>query len=342
MTKIRLRSHILMAFGKARETRESQRDLFVGCGAVNILAVNPTRQEQNAILKSDANLDPINYVDTTTAKDSRGNEVEVPRVRITFITKTDPRIACNGGIDTTQFVSFFLTKSHLYSNKDGITKVQVIDRFGRTAWVTAEELKEHKIPVYTIKKGARAGQQMPANLDPQYHPAFVGEADLIEHMRQFLNMPRPDRWDNDAQTYVMKTNPQELADAESYFDSEQLEAMFKGDVSVVRDALMGAPKNAYKLLFGVRTKDDGTLQQAVYVSAPMNLAVSNYKAWEKMLLEDAAANPPRHPNVYYKAGPLEKYSATPTDYNNLPEASEEESSPIDDLPVDSSPFGDSF
>ena len=203
-----------MAWGKVRETHETQRELLRGCAAVNVLAVNPDRKEQNLILKSDVNLDPIVYTDTTTVKDSKGNDVEVPRTRITWIVKTDPRIACNNGIETTQFLSFFLSKGYVYSHKDGVTKVQVIDRFGRTAWVTAEELKEHKIPVYKISKGPRAGQMMPANLDPQYHKAYIGEADLIAHMRAFLNFPRPDEWNNDAQTYVMKTNPQDLADAD--------------------------------------------------------------------------------------------------------------------------------
>lgn len=341
--KIKLRARILMAWGKVRETHETQRELLRGCAAVNVLAVNPDRKEQNLILKSDVNLDPIVYTDTTTVKDSKGNDVEVPRTRITWIVKTDPRIACNNGIETTQFLSFFLSKGYVYSHKDGVTKVQVIDRFGRTAWVTAEELKEHKIPVYKISKGPRAGQMMPANLDPQYHKAYIGEADLIAHMRAFLNFPRPDEWNNDAQTYVMKTNPQDLADAESYFTEEDFQKIFSGDVSLIKDTIMGVNvrRNAYKIMFGVKTKDDGTLQQAVYMSAPMNLAIRDYKAWEKMLMEDAAANPPRHPNIAYLAGPLEKYVAAPTDYSNMPsgDAGEPEA-PVDDLPFDSSPFGE--
>lgn len=342
--KIKLHTRVLMAFGKARETREIQREYYKGCAAVNVLAVNPDRKEQNLILKSDSNLDPIVYTDTTTVKDAKGNDVEVPRVRITWIVKTDPRIACNNGIETTQFLSFFLAKGHIYSHKDGVTKVQVIDRFGRTAWVTSEELKEHRIPVYTIGKGPRAGQQMPANLDPQYHMAYIGEADLIAHMRAFLNFPRPDEWNNDAQTYIMKTDAQALADAESYFTEEDFQQMFSGDVSLVRNAIMGVDvrRNAYKLMFGVRTKDDGTLQQAIYMSAPQLLASRDYKAWEKMLMEDAVANPPRHPNVDYKAGSLEKYVATPTDYSSMGTSQTGEDIPEDDLPMDSSPFGESF
>ena len=348
MTKTKLYSHVFMAFGKARETKEFQREYFKGVAALNILAVNPTRAEQNQILKSETSTEPINYVDTAVVKDAKGGEIEVPRVRITFITRTDPKIACNNGIETTQFVSIFLTKGYLYSHKDGVDKIQVIDRFGRTAWATAEDLKEHKIPMNTIRKGPDAGKKTPASLDKVYHPAYLGEAELIDHLRKFMNFPRPDVWDNDKRRYVMKTDAAELKDCESVLEPEDFEKIFKGDVSVIRDAIMGAPLNAYKLMFGVRIKNDGTLQQAVYTRLPVNLAVTNYKDFETALLEDAAANPPRHPDTSYKAGPLEKYSATPTDYStvvasspeSLPEDGEvpAEEPPMEDLPADTSPF----
>lgn len=339
MTKIKLpNTHVLMAFGKVRETKESSRDFFTGVAAGNIIAVNPTRAEQNAILKSDASLDPINYVDTTKVKDSKGNEVEVPRVRVTFIFRTDPKIACNNGIEMTQFVSFFISKGYLYSHKDGVTKVQVIDRFGNTAWVTSEELKEHKIPTYTIKNGPHAGEVRETHIHPQYRPAYIGEPDLTANVKAFLNFPRPDTWDKDNQTYVFKTNEEELAESDCRLEVSDIEAMFKGDFSVIKDAIMGAPMNAYKLMFGVRTKNDGTLQQAVYTREPLALAVMNYKTLEKDLLDDASANPPRHPDTYYKPGPLEKYSVQPTDYSQVSEAPTQEV--VEDLPPDTSPFGE--
>lgn len=348
MTKTKLYSHVFMAFGKSRETKEFQREYIKGVAAVNILAVNPTRAEQNQILKSEGSTDAINYVDTAKVKDAKGNEQEVPRVRVTFIVRTDPKIACNSGISSTQFVSIFLSKGYLYSHKeDGVTKIQVIDRFGRTAWATSEELKEHKIPMNTIRKGPDAGKKKPANIDKVYHPAYIGEPELIDHMKKFTNIPRPDVWDNDKRVWVMKTDPAELRDCEAMLEPEDFEKIFKGDVSVIRDAIMGAPMNAYKLMFGVRIKTDGTIQQAVYTRLPVNLAVTNYKDFEAALLEDAAANPPRHPDTSYKAGPLEKFVATPTDYSTVaaPETSgasaEEvpaEEPPMEDLPADTSPF----
>ena len=343
MVKKKLYSHVFMAFGKTRETRETKQEILKGVGAVNILAVNPTRAEQNSILKNDASLEPINYVDTTTVKDASGNDVEVPRVRITLIVKTDPKIACNNGIEKTVFVSIFIAKGHLYSNKRGVTKVQVIDRFGRTAWVTSEELKEHAIPMLDITKGKHAGTRRPANLDKQYRPAFIGEAELIDHLVKFLNFPRPDSWDRENEVWVMKTNEAELRDSEAFIDENDFNAIFKGDVSVIRDAFMGAPKNAYKLGFGVRTDREGTLRQAVYTRLPMSLATTNYKDFETALIADAAANPPRHPDTIYEAKSLSIYTATPTDYSTAPALPPESEAPApglppEDLPPDTPPF----
>ena len=325
-----------MAFGKVRETKEFQRDMYVGVAAVNIIAVNPTREEQNALLGSSSSSEPINYVDTTKVKDSKGNEQEVKRARVTFVVKTDPKIACNNGIETTQFVSFFISKGNMFSHKDGITKIQVIDRFGRTAWVTSEELKEHKIPVYTIQNGPRKGQTMVANLDKQYRPAYIGEPELIENIRLFLNFPRPDVWDNENKRYVLKKSEEELADSMCLLDN--VDALFEGDFSEIRDAVMGAPKNAYKLPFGVRTAPDGTLRQAVYTRQPIALSDTRYTDLEAALVADATAVPPRHPDTVYKACALTKYEATPTDYSEVEAPSVQEA--VDDLPPDTPPFGD--
>ena len=331
-----------MAFGKVRETKEIQREYLQGVGAVNILAVNPTREEQNKILNSSANQEPIVYVDTTKVKDSKGVEKEVPRARVTFIVRTDPKVACNNGIETTQFVSIFISKGHLYSTKNGVTKIQVIDRFGRTAWVTSEELKDHKIPINNITKGKYAGTQRPANLDRVYRPAYIGEPELIEHIRLFLNFPRPDVWDREKETYVLKTDENALADSMCLLDN--VDALFNGDFSEVRDAIMGAPKNAYKLCFGVRIKNDGTLQQAVYTRVPIALSDTKYADLNASLISDATANPPRHADTFYKASNLEKYQAAPTDYSTVPEQPEAQveapAEAPDDLPPDTPPFGD--
>lgn len=322
-----------MALGKTHEAREFVRELYKGVGAVNILAVNPTREEQNRILNSERSTEPINYIGTTKVKDAQGNEIEVPQVRITFIVRTDPEIACNNGIETTQLVSFFISKTKWW-NKD-FTKFQVIDKYGRTAWVTPEEFEAHKVPTYTVKAGELAGETRQINISADYRAAYQGEDDLMKNIKAFLVISRPDPWDNATKQYVMSKDPQVLADAECLLDT--WDDIFKGDVSEIRDAIMSVPKQAYRLMFGVRTRQDGTQNQVFYIREPLTLATMKYDTLQKDLVSDMVAN--LHTDTVYKAGPLEKFTLAPTDYSQQDVESQAESTDDNDLPADdTNPF----
>lgn len=322
-----------MALGKVHESKEFTRDYFKGVGAVNILAVNPTREEQNNILKSDRNTNPIEYVGKTTVTDNQGNEVEVPQIRITFIVRTDPKIACNNGIDTTQLVSFFITRARWW-NKD-YTKFQVIDRYGRTAWVTPEEFEAHKVPTYTVKSGEHAGEVREMNICPDYRPAYMGEDDLMKNIKAFLVIDRPDPWNPETKRYEMSTDAKYLEGAECLL--ETWENIFKGDVSEIRNAIMSVPQQAYKLMFGVRTKQDGTQNQVFYLREPLKLSETKYDTLQKDLVNDMVSN--LHTDTVYKAGPLEKFTLAPTDYSQqTPETASSEET-VEDLPEDTNPFG---
>lgn len=322
-----------MALGKSHESKEFTRDFFKGVGAVNILAVNPSREEQNSILKTDRNTDPINYVGTTKVKDAQGNEIEVPQVRIVFVVRTDPKIACNNGIETVQLVSFFVSKTKWW-NKD-FTKFQVIDDYGRTAWVTPEEFEAHKIPTYVVKTGEHAGETRPISISPEYRAAYQGEDDLMKNIKAFLVIDRPDPWDNTAKRYVMSKDEAYLKDCTCLL--ETWDNIFKGDVSEIRDAIMSVPQQAYKLMFGVRTRQDGTQNQVFYVREPLTLATTKYDVLQKDLMSDMVAN--LHTDTVYKAGPLEKFTLTPTDYSQQNESAAVPSEEVDDLPPDdTNPF----
>lgn len=302
-----------MAFATGQEAKEVEVKRLIGVAAAKVLAVNPTRAEKNKILEQDFTNEEIKYLGETTVKDAENKDKNVPQIRIDILMKTDPEVACNNGMEETFTVSFFLAKAANYSFKDPANPtMQVIDKYGRTAWVTPEQAKTKTVPEYIIKKGDRAGQTMKANICPDYRPAYIGEAELVQFIIALLTIPRPDVWDAEKKTYVMKTDVKELAKSEAMLDN--IKAYFEGNISEVVKIIKFQPNNRLKLLLGVRTANNGAQYQAVYTALPLKLSTTSYKPWEDALADDKKAG--RHPNVEYRVCNLSVFEAKATNYED--------------------------
>lgn len=332
-----------MAVATGQESKEVVSKRYIGITASHVLGVNLTRAEQNAILEQNFSSEEIKYVGETTVKDKNNNDTKVPQIRISVLMETDPNIACNNGQKITYFVNFFINKAPLYSFKDGVTKLQVIDKYGRTDWVTPEMLASHVVPEHIIKNGPKAGQTF-TRIVSDYRAAYQGEEDLVKFIIALINIPRPDAWDADKNTYVMKTDPKELAKSECLLDN--ISKYFEGNVAEVKKVLGFQKKNNVKLLLGIRTTKEGTQYQDVYTRMPLKLNVTNYKVWEDALKEDKANG--RHPNTEYRVCNLSEFTAQATDYSkaeapadNDPFASANSSaveSVVSEAPIGADPF----
>ena len=300
-----------MAVATGQESKEIVTRRFIGIGALGVVAVNPTRAEQNNILEQNFSNEEIKYVGEATVKDKNNQDINVPQIRISVLMKTDPEIACNNGLEEYFFVNFFLNKAAQYSFKDGVTKMQVIDKYGRTAWVTPEQAQNHVVPEYIIKNGPRAGQTMKANICADYRVAYQGEENLVKFICAFLCIPRPDAWDPEKKAYVMKTDAKELAKSECLLDD--IKKYFDGNVSEVDKVLKFQKKNRVKLLIGVRTAQNGSQYQDVYTQMPLRLSTTSYKEWEEALKADKQFG--RHPNTEYRVCNLMEFKTQATDYS---------------------------
>lgn len=333
-----------MAVAIGQESKEIVSKRIIGITASHVLGVNLTRAEQNAILEQNYSQEEISYLGETTVKDKNNNDVKVPQVRISILMETDPEIACNNGMKTTFFANFFLSKAAQYSFKDGVTKIQVIDKYGRTDWVTLDMLANHTVPEHIIKNGPRAGQTF-KKIVSDYRAAYIGEENLVKFIIALLNLPRPDVWNADKNTYEMKTDPKKLAESECLLDN--IARYFEGNVSELRKVLGFQKKNNLKLLVGVRTAKDGAQYQDVYTQMPLKLSVTNYKVWEDALKDDKANG--RHPNTEYRVCNLCEFKTEATDYSkteapadNDPFAASNQSSAVEEAvneaPVNADPF----
>lgn len=280
-----------MAFAKGSESKDSTPiKRYVGVAPVYVLAINPTKAELEKIYGTQLEKDP-EYISEIEAGEDRH---KVESVRCDFIIKTDAA-HCND-IELISKVSLFIRKEYRY-NKDR-TKVQVIDKYGRTCWVTIEQAKNHEIPMYS---------NGPANIDKDYRPAYYGEEDITNFIKSYLNIPEVMKYVD--KKWIMTDKP-EASEARL----ENISKYFTGDFSELREAIALQPNNKVKVLFGVRSTDDNKQYQTVYSQMFLKNGNTNYTKLEKDLQDRKTAG--AYPTTEFFIGDLKEYTVEATDLNS--------------------------
>lgn len=279
---------VFFAFATGKESLEgSSIKRYIGVAPVFVKAVNPTKAELEKLYNTTIDKD----VDYMSSVEMDGKQV--PSVRLDFIIATD---ADKCGIEVVSKFTVFLRKSFRF-NKDK-SKVQVIDKYGRTAWVTQEELKEHKIPQYS---------NGPARLDADYRPIYMGEEDLTGFLQAYLNIPSVDKYVDGK--WVMSDTP---TDSESRLDN--IEKYFTGDFSELRNIVNFQPNNKVKVMFGVRNTSDGKTYQTTFTQKVLRNGSNNYAAIQKVLDERKAAG--AYSEMEFSTCDFKEYTVEPTSFEN--------------------------
>ena len=249
-----------MAVKVGKESVEGSFKMYKGMAAFNIVAVNPTKAELEALTGREIENDP-EYV----GKTDEGKE----QVRVVFYAKTAPEAKLNNGIELLVPISFMLTKDYKVGQNSG--KYQIIDKFGRTAWATKEEVQSKSIP---------QSSSGPANISADYRLAWQGEEFLVDFLIQWLNIPGPAVYKD--KVWVMKENTD---DSEVSLD---MAALFKGDVKELKELVTLAAAYIVKGAVGIRTVDNenGTRQyQAVFTRKFAKNAVTDYSRIDAAITE---------------------------------------------------------
>lgn len=250
-------NYLFMAFASGRETTNSQEiKRYIGVAPVFVLAVNPTKDELEKIYNNTSDNAP-EYLSKTEV-----NGKEVEQVRIDFIVQTNTERS--NGIDLKTKLSFFLTNMPKY-NRDG-SKVQVINKYGETTWLSIEDAKNKVIP---------------SNLSwfeaADIRPAYIGEAELTIFIKKYLNIPNKSYRKSNGELVELENK----ADAEARLDC--ISNYFKGDFSELKTIASLLPNNEIKCMFGVRTTDDGKMYQAVYSHEFVKNNVTDYSKLDEDL-----------------------------------------------------------
>lgn len=152
--------------------------------------------------------------------------------------------------------------------------------------------------------------------------ACVGECDLVAFLKKYLCVP-------DAFNYVNGTWMKK-EDADDYkFALENIKDYFKGDFKELKEAIALQPNNKIKLLYGVRTNDEGKQYQAVCTRGELilpNAASANALTKLEKDLVNAKQNG-AYQNTDYRVCELQEWDVKPT---NL----EQPASDTGDMPFD--------
>lgn len=273
-----------MAIKIGKKSEEGSFKLYQGVAAFNVIAVNPNKEALSDITGKEVEEEPV-----YTGKDDNGNDF----VRIVFWLKTNQESQVNNGIELTTSASFTLTKAQRVGQNSG--KIQIIDKYGRTAWATPEEVNSKTIPQY--KNG-------PANIDRDYRPACQGEEYLVDFLIQWLNIPNPANYKDGK--WVMKNDP---SDSEVSLNIAEL---FKGNVNEISELVAAASPYLVKGALGVRTTEDNKQYHQVFTRMFVKNAVTNYSKLDAAIADFKANGGAA--NVEYATTPLHEYKVEATDF----------------------------
>lgn len=293
-----------LAIGKTAESTEGGQGFkrYVGLASSYVLAVNPTKEELDKLRGFESQSEPEYVKDTDNGKEAH----------INFLVKTDPEQ--NNGIEITSQLMFTLRLVPAYNRDE--SKVQVIDQYGNATWANTEDAKAGK------KLLSSEGKEL--KIDDKYRMACVGEADLVGFLKKYLGVKSVFNYVNGS--WVKKEHPEDYV-----LGLEHLKDYFKGDFKELKEALALQPNNKVKLLYGVRTSDDGKQYQTVAsrddLILPNNAGSDAIAKMESSLAEMKSRG--SYANTEFKVQVLQEYTVEATNLEKAPEADSSNEMPWD-------------
>lgn len=287
-----------MAFSQGKQSVAASAQSFKkfkGVASLKVLAVNPNKDQWNKILGANRE-EEIDYV---SVKD------DVKTVRITFLCEIDSTrsVDKSGGIIP---ITFFLRKAQIKGSQSG--KIKIIDKYGRTAWATQDDIDAKRIPQYS---------NGPASIDVDYRKCISGEEELTLFLKTLMCIPDIQFYNRTLGKFETNKNPQ---DCEARLD--KIMKYFDGDVAEIRSILKTFPNNQVRVLLGVRNSDGKEYQDFFNQWFVQNGNPSNL-SFAKRLLEARGLN--RYQNTDFGEATVDnsivlhdvsEYVVAPTEYQD--------------------------
>ena len=285
MEKNKKSGNVFFAFGGGRESSDGVVfPKYIGVGSFKVLAVNPSKDEAEAIYGRELEKEP----EYTSTDEKTGTA----QIRIEFIVQTIPEK--NNGIELITKVPFFL-KNEARMNKDN-TKVQVINKYGETTWVTIEDAQNKVVP-----------ESVASWFEGPYRPACVGEEELTSFLKIYMNIPNKSYKKKNGEVVVLEN----LSDAEARLDN--IVSYFTGNVREVKELVKIQPNNRVQLVIGVKTTDDNKQYQDVFTKMPMRSNLTDYSKVDAAIKE--AKDNGMYSKTEFSIAPLAEYKVEATSFS---------------------------
>lgn len=274
-----------MAIAKGQQTKESApRKKYIGVSAVKILAVNPTKEELEKIYDHPMEKEPV--YSGVTESDGQSHKW----MKIDFIVQS---------MEIPDFkdkISFFLSTKKV-TNGDK-SKARIMDKYGRTAWATRDEVAAKAIPQYS---------NGPARIDSDYRVLYAGEYDLTNFIKKFLAIENVDVYNGS--TWEMSAHPE---NCEVRLDT--IEKIINGDITEIKEAINFQPNNFIKVVWGVKHSQGNTYQTCFTGEFAVGFSKRTTQLSKALdeLKERGYMN-----EEEYSVEPIKEYSVEPTDLSSM-------------------------
>jgi hypothetical protein len=271
---------------KGKESVDSTFKLYAGVGSFQVIALNPGKEELQKLFPNRNIEEEPKYIGETEFEGG----IKIPYVRLSFIVKTQ--------LNDKDLILEYPLMVYNTQRVSQAGKTQVIDKYGRTCWVTAEQLANKEIPMYS---------NGPASIDSDYRPCFRGEDAVTDFIIAYLSIDSPQKYDPSSKKYVMRPAA-DLPQCECRFDN--ITKWFTGDVSDVKETLTYQVDNKLKLCMGVKDVN-GNLYNVFYTAMPMKNYITSFSQLDSHIKSSQASG--MFPNQTFSTKPLHEYTVEATD-----------------------------
>lgn len=301
-----------MAFKSNVSTEGNSFKLFTGVASCYVRGVNFNKKEIEEFFGRELQNEP-DYIG-----DGEVDGKSVKEAHVKFFVEVEPnkyKDAEGNPISLKSQLMFTLRRIPKVGSSSG--KIQIIDKYGRTAWGLPNEVENNKIPMYA---------NGPANISEGYRKAYTGEEDLINFLIAYLNIPGTVKKENGK--WVSKT-ANELEECEASL--ENIEDYFKGNFSELKDICVLQPENKVKLLFGIKTTDEGKQFQTIFGRMFLKNGVHKYDKLDaevQNFLQNTTSN------IVYEVQDLHEYIVEETNFASTDTNTDEDpfATPMSDAP----------